>query len=529
MTNRREFLRNATTAASLIASIRIARAATAPPVPPNPLVINGQSATSGFLGDPYSAYTTWYVDQASGVDPAVGSHKAAGYVYQTYQAALVDVFYAPGLGQRRIIVRASAAWNGGSSTAYVYNASSVAGYFPAGSGDSSNPYVIQGDPASANCPIIDGGLNTSNAAFGFGNQGSYNTGPITVTGAVVRKFEIRNFECDSCYFYYGTSSYVTIEYCYIHGNEYPTSNPSSAGGIGISSANCTSYLTVRYCKFSNFTTVSGGYQLNCVPIETYGSNYVTINNCLFTGNYAAIRTKLLDGSGTANNWTVSSNIFAGNYEAILQGTNGNGFLGNSNWVISNNLFYGPAQAMGGPLAWGNQGYAESQGSNITVSNNTLAEDMTRAFGWIGATGVVVRDNVMMDSQHCWTPDKTDSYWTANSAIVFSQFDYNAYAVSSSWGLDWNQSNYSMGHAFSSFKAWQSAYTSSSAPDLAGISNPDGHGLWIPNLASPYNTEAANFPNYASRDYTISAGSPLLTASSTGGPVGYNSANCGPGW
>ena len=44
-------------------------------------------------------------------------------------------------------------------------------------------------------------------------------------------------------------------------------------------------------------------------------------------------------------------------------------------------------------------------------------------------------------------------------------------------------------------------------------DPDAHGLFIPNLPTAFNSEVKNFPNFATRDYTIAAGSPLLTGGS----------------
>jgi hypothetical protein len=530
-------MRNAA-ATSLVASVPIALAGTAPPKNPSPLLIDGKPTVApggGFYADPYSGYATWYVDGATGVNtgnPGI-DRRPAGYIYKNYENALIDVFYIGNPGARRIIVRAG-----------VYGPLSMAvgGYFPAGGPDSAHPCVVQGDPSLAAPPVIDG--NGSRApAFGIGNLGQYNTGPVTVNNIVIRKLEIRNYQCDSVYFYWGPSSNVTVEYCNFHGNRYPPTNPGASGAIGVPSANCVNGLTVQNCKFSDFKTVAGGYQLNCVPIETYGCDNVTIRNCLFTGNYAAIRTKLKDGIGTANDWTIANNIFAGNYASIMEGTNGNFFFGPSNWIVSGNLFYGPALAgVGPPLGWDSQGYAATRGSNIAWVNNTFAEDTESDIGWIGATSVVVKDNLSLSARHFNSPDVTDAGETAQSAVAFVTIDNNVYGNGAKWNLGWGHNASAFKYQYATFAQWQSAFARPLAPTgsavplappelltLAGLHNPDRHGLWIPNLPAPYNTIAGNFPNAAARDYTIAVGSPLLTASTTGGRVGYDPTNIGPGW
>jgi hypothetical protein len=543
MTTRREFLRHAA-ATSLIASVPVARAATAPPTNPSPLLVDGKSAApagGGFFADTYSGFATWYVNGATGVNtskPGV-DRRPPGYVYKNYENALLDVFYVGNPGARRIVVQAGT---------YSPLSTSVGGYFPAGGPDAAHPCVIQGDPALSTPPVIDGG-GSGFPAFAIGNLGGYLTGASTVNNIIIRKLEIRNFQSDSFYFYWGPSTNVTIEYCNIHGNRYPATNPSSAGAIAITSSNCLNGLIVRYCKFSDFRTLAGGYQLNVVPFETYGSDNVTFQNCLFDGCYVAIRMKLLEkgghGVGTANNFTIVNNIFANCYAAISVGTGSTYYLANSNWTVANNLIYGPPLNVGGgtsATAWVNAGYVEPgtpQGAGVIWTNNTIADDVSTGFGWIGATGIVFQDNVCMSNRHFYT---ASTAMGASSADTFSVVDHNVYGVGTRWNLGWQQGPYTFDYQYNSFAEWQAAYTRPLAagggpaakppPDFAALPashNPDPHGLWIPNLRAPFNTLLGSFPNSAARDYTIAAGSPLLTASSSGGRVGYDPANIGPGW
>jgi hypothetical protein len=406
-----------------------------------------------------------------------------------------------------------------------------------------------GDPSLSSPPVIDG-QGSIHSPICVGNLGGYNTGAATVNNIVIRKLEIRNFQADSIYFYWGPSSNVTIEYCNIHGNRYPTTNPSSSGAIGVTSHNCLNGLIVRYCKFSDFRTVAGGYQLNCVPFETYGSDNVTFANCLFDGCYAGIRLKLLENSGhglgTANNYAIVNNIFSNCYMAIDVGTGSSVYLAQSNWTISGNLIYGPPLNVGGgssgALAWGNQGYIDPttpKGAGIIWTNNTIADDVAGGFGWIGASGIVVRDNVCLASRHFYSTSRSMG---GSNGTAFSIVDNNVYGHGTTWNLGWSQTAYAFDYQYGSFAQWQAAYSKPLAvsgtaaatppPDFAalpGSHNPDPHGLWIPNLPAPFNTLVGNFPSSGARDYTIAAGSPLLTASSTGGSVGYNPSNVGPGW
>jgi hypothetical protein len=540
MTTRREFLQG-TAITSLAAYVPFARAQIAPASAPDPLVVDGALPAGGFFDDPYSGFATWYVNGATGVNTAKPGEdrRPAGYVYKNYENALLDVFYPGNPGLRRIIIHAGT---------YAPLSSNIGGYFPAGGPDAAHPCVIQGDPTLSSPPIIDGGMSAM-PPFCIGSRGGYNTARIDLGNIVIRKLEIRNFTGDSFYFYWGSSTNVTIEYCNVHGNRYPATTPSSSGAIAVTSFNCLNGLTVRYCKFSDFRTVAGGYQLNCVPFETYGSDNVVFQNCLFVGCYAAIRTKLLERDGralgTANNFKIANNIFANCFAALDVGTGSTYFLSPNDWNVSNNLFYGPPLNVGGGTsasAWGNLGHVQPQtpqATGISWTNNTIAEDMSIGFGWLGARGIVFRDNVCLAGRHFYTASRS---MPAPNADDFSIVDHNVYGGGTQWNLGWSETSYAFDYQYNSFAQWQAAYTrplkvdggaaAKPPPDFAGLPgshNPDPNGLWIPNLRTPFNALSGNFPKSAARDYTIAAGSPLLTAGSTGGRVGYDPSNIGPGW
>lgn len=424
--------------------------------------------------------------------------------------------------------------------------------------------VVLNFDSSAYTAWVSGGgiqLDMGRAAFAIGHKGDGATSA-PASNLVIRKIEIINSSTGPAVDYrIGTSANITVEYCSFHGLRYNWSNPSSSGAISVANFNITSNWLIQNCNFYDMGTRPGevttsgasNWSLNCVPIETYGTDTVTIRNCKFDEVYVGIRTKQFDGggvggSGTANNWNILHNIFSRCYDGIIQGTNGNGFVANSNWTVSYNLFYGPSHPVGANSPLANAGFTWNQGSNIVLTNNTIAEDMSDGLHWMGATGVVYKDNVDLSTGNgYWVDfDPLDAaYHGANNAIVFTTLDYNVYFQRAAWILSWIQTNYnSSTHPFSKYKyttfaAWQAANTtplnesgagtSPAPPEFASIGNPDAHALWIPSLGGGFTTLAANFTNVATRDYSIKAGSPLLTASSTGGKVGYDPTNIGPGW
>ena len=161
------------------------------------------------------------------------------------------------------------------------------------------------------------------------------------------------------------------------------------------------------------------------------------------------------------------------------------------------------------------------GINISVHNNTFGEDLTSALGWTGvSSGLVWRDNlVLCTSGHFINAPTTAS----NFGVVFSQADYNVYLGGANWLTDGV-------NTFSTFATWQNAWTATSTPCLAITGNPDPNGKLASSLSGYFN-EASVCPGYLSRNYALggSVGTQLLTASSTGGPVGANMTGIGPGW
>jgi hypothetical protein len=459
------------------------------------------------IPDPFSSYQTWYMDLNLGVDPTPGSHQSAGYVYATLQAAVNDVFYASGLGARRLIIRSNAVWAGGSSTLYVYTQTTPA-TFPSVSGIAGTPYVVQGDPAVNGLPYFDGGAihnggtqSRTGGIFFFSGTNSYIT---------VRKVGALN-HCNAIMRCSGTQTFLVFEYCACHDVYYNTQGDSGVGFLASGFNQAMSQITLRYCNVYNFGTISQ----NNVAMETYGSDNVTVYNCYFAAIIFQLRLKLFgDGTGTADNWNVYNNIFSNGFNSISHGTQNNTAKSPVTWTISNNLFYGSFPAYGhGGSAWGCGLLVgvTTLGSGISWTNNTFGQDINNGPGWAGSTGLVFRDNVVMATAKQWSSGRSA---TSNSDVVFAQADYNAYlgAGSAGWHLNMDASTYS------TFALWQAA---TGVPDLAVITSPDPNGVNIQALGGGFNTVAANFPSFASHNYTLAGGSPLNTASSIGGPLGCN--------
>jgi hypothetical protein len=256
-----------------------------------------------------------------------------------------------------------------------------------------------------------------------GSKGGFNNLSAPVANIVIRGLELINgtgVDFHNGQGATGVSSNVTIEYCSFHGQRYHWANPGSSGAIYFPNANQTSHITIQRCKFYDMgtrpgeTTVGGGlnWSMNCVPFETYGSDFVTIQNCSFDRAYVAIRQKLFNnavgaggtgngsnGGGTNDNMTIQNNLFTGNYAVFNQGTGSFFFAASNNFTFKNNLMYGPTHPLGSALGINNNGVPNTTGATVLFANNTFAEDMSSAFRWLGAIGVTVRDNVMLSAQH----------------------------------------------------------------------------------------------------------------------------------
>lgn len=597
--------------------------------------------------DPYASYQTWYVDAVNGADVgSPGNVKPAGWTYQSYDNALLDVFYAAALGPRRIVVKPTATYRTG-----VLGGTSRGSYFPFG-GSAQYPYVIQGDPSTTTLPVIKGGwtttcaihsiTNATNAvvtfnnpgngpavnpfrvgdfveitnvtgmaindllvpdnvvtaiggssgawtvtlstnstalgsatndtgyiyfncpAFSAGNQGGYGTTGNSVSNVVIRKFEFTEGVADCLYCYDGpgaggATSNLVIEYCYAHDWYYPPNNPSGTCLIGCPSNESAQNLTVRFCKLDKFGlhVVDSGvfntyaaqpgssvnYSGNCVPFETYGSDNCVFQNNKFTNCWFAIWQKLANQfPNHCNNWLIDKNIFATSYQSIgLSGASGASADGSSGTVISNNLFYGkhPTYGTGYAMLFQGSGHVGFQGSGMTLNNNTFAEDLSGAWFWMCTANCTWKDNVVLGPFFRISLDPVDT--NSDSAITFTQLDYNCYdSTTAPFQITWNGTSFFNLHDYTTFAQWKTAFsvprdhtgaaTGPAPPELSA--DPDAHGTYIPNLSASFNTGLKCFPNRAAHDYTITtspAGCPLLTGSSTGGRLGYDPTNIGPGW
>jgi hypothetical protein len=395
------------------------------------------------------------------------------------------------------------------------------------------------------------------SAVVIGAKGGYGAADLQIANVTMRKLDIGNGLADMVYCYFGaggtgTSSNVVAEYCDFHDIYYPPAHPSGTGGFGCPNNETANYLTLRNCKFRNIglrvgytnwaDTDGTHYSGNCVGFETYGSRNVTFQNNLFE-NISGIGGIFLKLAGyhpnNCDNWTVANNIFKRCMCGFAYfGASGNSIDPASNVSFTGNLFHTAHPNGSNSVGFGGSTTSgQPRGSNVEFSNNTVAEDMHGSFGWLGATDVRVKDNVILGLIGRQTKDGVA---VANEIVNFSYFDHNFYGSASnaanSWELSWNDALYLPGYTYASFDQWKVAYSSpvgrlapTPPPELASVGDPDQNGGSILQLTAPFNTVAYNFPNMGTRDYTLRAGSPLLTRSSTGGRVGYDPTNCGPGW
>jgi hypothetical protein len=321
---------------------------------------------------------------------------------------------------------------------------------------------------------------------------------------------------------------VVIEYCWLY-NFQASGSAGESGPVYFSTSGDTAQFTVQYNKLGITTTVGGaGTNENHSCVGLYGGANLLIQNNEMSQCYQAVRFKVSSSQVPNGNRVINNYIHDCN-NGITDANGGEGpgpngltvsnnvfgwqNLNNSLWISSPNCAFNDFQA--------SKGTTTSQ--NITFSNNTVG-----SVGWsygmvnIQTEDMVLSGNVFLCGNPVCTGD-TAAQGSGGGGGFVSSCDYNAYFSASNFSLAWENSSYNI----TSFAAWQSAYTT--YPSVGTITaNPDAHGKYIPNL-SGYTTIAANYPNYATDNYTLVSGSPLNTASSSGGAIGANMATVGPGW
>jgi hypothetical protein len=494
------------------------------------------SAGAGsFFGDPFAGFSNVIADTTfggtAGATTTVGWNGGtiSGPTYSTTQAAIAALLAAGPGGSGRRVCRLLGQSESVASTIINIPGSTVAAGFT-----SSLPFVIQGDPIAtqAQLPKLDGG-GTARTAIMIGgqiNEGGTNIGGFNNTNVVIRKNEITN-----CATANGASGIhvsgvggsaafngLIVEFNYIHLFRGSGSD-GETGPIYCDTINSTENATVRFNKLADVQLPAGGINQNHSCVGLYGGIWQIFNNEMFTCTNG-VRFKncaptIPNGSQVYNNsihdvntaWSPAS---GGEGPAVNQIPIFNNLFG---WQNLNNAVFQSGSAVVNDFG---------AGGGTTTPLKTMFFNNTVTQGWgSGGGGGFLNDvtqqcsffnNIML----CPTPVTCSENGSAGS-ITF--LDFNAYFVG-----NWIQNNEGTPqHTYTTFAAWQVAFTTNAYHDLTA--NPDAHGLFIPNLSSPFNTIAGNFPNSASNDYTLAVGSPMIGAGQSGVNMGCNMSTVGPGW
>lgn len=528
--NRRELLKNGAAAA-----VAVAVAAHTPDADATFGLLGGAPASSsgsgGFYADPYSSFNSYIADTTfagtNGASTTVtwGSGTLTAPTYSTLQAA-ITAGVGPG---NRVCVLKGQSWtipSGGFSIPSTATCSA------------GSPFVIQGDPGATWSGPLTGPTSTIAQITGGGaNPGSAFSLGTSVNNqyVVIRKVEITNLvdsangvagiSLDNTYGYTG----AIIEYCWIHYFRASGAGGES-GAIYTPIRGDNTQFTVRNCLLGDVQVYGGGTNDNMSAIGLYGGAISCYNNEIY-GATNCVRFKG-NPSQTPNQTYVYQNLIHDFYRGVTfdsggsaPGENGTEIYGNLFcWLNFDNTVFTENSSL--PVNGGEDGLTTTTPTGILVYNNTFAPGLGTGLTNNECRSVRFYNNVVL----CSNPVST-SYGNYGGSMALC--DYNAY---------FSQTNFSMNASgtspapvtistFSSGAAgnrWTTAHTDySSYADLSA--DPDAHGMYIPALTSPYNTIAGNFPNYTNNDYTLDLGSPLATGAQGGGPMGYDSSNCGTGW
>lgn len=290
-------------------------------------------------------------------------------------------------------------------------------------------------------------------------------------------------------------------------------------------------FTVNNSQTVASTSITGATTANkpFSAIETYGGTFDIHHNEIYrcpTAFSGKVMTPTSPNGNFRNNLIYDcgnsgSGIIEG--EAGGEGPAWNGFYIYGNlfcWKNLANSIFGPASSQDVYNDTGTSGNTTAP-TNLYFYNNTVSADFgssgNLAFSNVNTSVVKFHDNVFLPAYPLVVRENGD-------LGSYALCDYNVYYNPQIFYLNL----YGTPQSVASFTAWQSANTT--YPTFAGLAaNPDTHGKDIFALSSPWNTIAANFPNYASYDYTIASGSPLKGAGTGGADPGYTPTDCGPGW
>lgn len=452
---------------------------------------------NGFFADPYAAYATIYWDPVSGNDTWTGSSRIAT---------------GPN-GPKLTLGACAALMTGNHQRIFALNTGiytlTADVNWPTNTASGVNQIVLQGDPVSATCFKI---LRTNGAKL-FPNASN------SANNLCFRKIEMYSNDSGSpisgetALLWYGPDfvcSGMTVEYCILH-DVYGTDNTSPVFFQGVHSN-----FVFQYSKFYNAYNSGGTSNHNGACLFTYQTPNVLVDHCdLSAGGCLIYMKRCSPSTGATNGWTITNNIFhdAPGNDSILVSEQGGGDVGGFFGVlIQNNLFYNVGQCV-------DQANNENtvQSSGFVFIQNTVAQDVTNAFGWRAMLNITYYNNVEMPSTiNLALLDASSPNGFVNT---ISEWDYNA--ILTTQGQVWWMDRYGASpKQYTTLSTWRTAFSVDARPELSA--NPDTHSTTFTSIPT-------NFPNYLTRDYTLAGGSPLKGTGQGSVDPGYNSANCGPGW
>lgn len=483
----------------LISAVALA-VATGLAQPAFPLIQLGGSAVaqaSGYYADPYSTYTTYWVDPLNGNDANPGTSQASAKQTLAAGVALLTV------GGSRLIVLPTAVLNVSSNLT-----------FPAATGTSASArIVVQGLPSASTSPQVVLAQNVEwivnmNAArdyvvlrklnvSGSGTQASPGTGAV----GLIRWYP--DYPCQS----------PLVQYCELHNQV----SQDITAGIRIEGAHVGAEFSYnKIHDLANTANTRNGCGIISYKTASVWVHHNEIYNC------SALIYDKQCAATSPNGWTIEHNsLHNWSDTAVLHSEAGssdpNGFSGP---IVQYNLFYGGAGASNFACGQENQENL-AQSTNFTLRWNTFAEDTPYAILFRAMTAITVHSNVIMATNEKVELD--DAYSPRGWTNSITQWDYNAYLTGSGdqWWLGrYPASGQPAAYEATSLAQWQTAFSVGGRYELTA--NPDTH-------ATSFTSVATNFPNYASRDYTLASGSPLKGTGLGGSDPGYNPSDIGPGW
>lgn len=503
------------------------------------------SIGNGFYSDPYGGYPCYIADTkftgTAGTNTTVSWNGSTitGPTYSTLQAAISAAAAA-------YVANSSRPTRACALAGETYINTNMPLYINANTGTvatASAPFVIQGDPAatSSTMPVVNGNGGTEGGfAIGSAPSQSNYTGGNDNRYTVIRKIEVTNFSNTATGVYglaLGTNNGgrydgFIMEYSKLHLFRYSlTGGEGGAGPVYTFNPNVSDTFEIRYSKlYDSLGTDGTTGSRPFAAIETYGGTFNIHHNEIYA-TPTAFSGKVL--TPTVPNGTFHHNLVhdvGNNGTAMIEGEAGGEGPGFNGFYVYNNLFYWTNynnSVFGTPAS--NSVYSDT-GANgnktaptdIRFYNNTIVQALGSASSltlWnVNTTAVQFYNNVILGPAPIVTNESAH-----NGQITFC--DYNVYFNPTTFYLNLYGSP---GPSFGSLSSWRAAH--SSYPTLTGLTaNPDVHSVDIHALSSSWNTVAANFPNNASNNYTIAAGSPLKGAGQGGVDPGYNPNDVGPGW